>query len=178
MIRLLLALVVAGWGSGASAQTYQARNGLVEFTSTAPLLTFSGTSRQLLGLLNLADGTVDFYVDLNTLDTGNRRRDRDMRTVYLETSRFPFAEFKGRLVTPFDAARTGPQPATVRGEFIMRGISRPFEATGTLERSGRGIRVQAGWDIRLEDFNIERPRIVFYELSDVQRVRIDILLLP
>jgi polyisoprenoid-binding protein YceI len=178
MIHLLLALVLAGWGAEVSAQTYQARNGLVEFTSRAPLLTFTGTSRQLLGLINLSDGAVDFYVDLNTLETGIRRRDRDMRTVYLETSRFPFAEFKGRLVTPIDPSRAGPQPARVRGEFIMRGITRPFEATGTIERSGRGFRVQAGWEIRLNDYNIERPRVVFYELNDVQEVRIDILLLP
>ena len=61
------------------SQSYYAENGTVNFTSSVPLYEFTGTSNQLTGRINLADSTVDFYVDLETLDSGIKKRDKDMR---------------------------------------------------------------------------------------------------
>jgi hypothetical protein len=36
--------------------------------------------------------------------------------------------------------------------------------------------MNARWEILLADYNIERPRVVFYELSDIQTVKIDAIL--
>lgn len=164
--------------SSAFAQVFTADNGYVEFESRAPLLTFKGISNQLHGFVNLSTGEVDFYVDLSTLSTNNRRRDRDMRQIYLETDRFPFAEFSGILTSPFDSESNITQPAIVEGKFTMRGISRPFTAEGTIQQNEAGLLIEASWQILLQDFNIDRPRIVFYELSDVQQVSIKITLAP
>lgn len=150
--------------------------GSVQFVSRAPLLEFTGRSEQLNGLIDFEMQTLDFFVDLETLDTRNRRRDRDMRRNYLETHRFPFAEFTGRFITPVTAELTERTPVTVEGSFTMREISREMRVQGFITPEDGGLRVTASWEIRLEDFNIERPRIVFYELSEVQQVSIDILL--
>ncbi len=160
------------------AQVYLNTEGYVEFISTAPLLEFKGTSENLAGMLNTETGEVDFYVDLASLDTGNRRRDRDMRQVYLETDKFPFAEFSGKLNAPFDPEADGEQSVTVTGNFEMRDISREMTIAGTVEVLEEGLRVKANWQVKLEDFNIDRPRVVFYELSDVQTINIDITLYP
>lgn len=150
--------------------------GSVQFVSRAPLLEFTGRSEQLNGLIDFEMQTLDFFVDLETLDTRNRRRDRDMRRNYLETHRFPFAEFTGRFITPVTAELTERTPVTVEGSFTMREISREMQVQGFITPEDGGLRVTASWEILLEDFNIERPRIVFYELSEVQQVSIDILL--
>lgn len=165
-------------GRPAIAQSYVATDGYVEFISTAPLLEFKGTSDNLAGFINLETGEVDFFVDLASLDTGNRRRDRDMRQIYLETDKYPFAEFGGKLTSDFDPEMEGEQTATVTGSFKMREITRDMTVSGTMEATNEGIRIRAGWEILLEDFGIDRPSILFYELSDVQTINIDILLRP
>jgi len=175
---LILTGCLLFFGKPAVAQTYMATDGYVEFISTAPLLEFKGTSDNLAGLIHLETGEVDFFVDLASLDTGNRRRDRDMRQVYLETDKYPFAEFGGTLTSDFDPEMEGEQTATVTGSFTMREISRDMTVSGTLEATDEGIRVRAGWEILLDDFDIDRPSILFYELSDVQTINIDILLRP
>ena len=162
----------------ATAQIFLDTEGYVEFISTAPLLEFKGTSNNLAGLINFETGEVDFYMDLASLDTGNRRRDRDMRQVYLETDKYPFAEFSGYLEPGFDFDKSGEQPVTVIGNFKMRDISKKMTINGTMEKVNGNIRVKANWQILLEDFNIDRPRVVFYELSDVQTINIDITLTP
>lgn len=167
-----------GLPTSAAAQTYFADDGYVEFISRAPLLEFKGVSNTLTGFVDLEGGTVDFFIDLETLDTDNRRRDRDMRRNYLETSRYPFAEFMGEIRSPVDAESLGQTPVQVTGRFTMREISRDLDVTGSVTRERDGLRVRASWSLELSDFNIDRPRVVFYELSDTQVVNIDILLRP
>lgn len=170
----LLALLLV---APASAQTYASDRGSVTFTSRVPLHTFTGTSQHLNGQLDLGTRSVDFYVDLETLETGIGKRDRDMRET-LETDRYPFAEFTGRLVSSFDASQRGPQRARVEGTFTLHGVSRPLVVLGTVQRTQSGLRVRASWEVRLDDHRITPPRLLLMRVDEVQAVEIDILLRP
>ena len=174
---LLFAILFAGAVHNAHAQKFTSDDGYVEFVSTAPLLEFKGVSDQLHGLIDLDQNLLDYYVDLNTLETGIRRRDRDMRNSYLETDRFPFAEFTGELTEGLEQIRSGDLPANVeaRGIFTMRNIEREIAVEGIISAGdGGGLLLEASWVVRLEDYNIERPSVLFYELSEEQTINIRI----
>lgn len=162
----------------ATAQKFMAEEGYVEFVSRAPLLEFKGTSNHLTGLIDLDENLIDFFVDLNTLETGIRRRDRDMRSTYLKTDQFPFAEFTGQLLTGFDKDNPEEQQVVTRGMFTIHGVEREIEVEGTLEPRQNGLKLNASFTVLLEDHNIDRPRVLFYELADEQVVNISILLEP
>ena len=158
------------------AQQFFGEAGFAEFESRAPALTFTGVSNHLIGLIDLAEGTVDFYLDLNTLDTGISLRNRHMRDSYLRTNQFPFAEFKGRFSEGMtaDPTEAGAQTVQVQGEFTIHGVTRERTVDGTLTFSedGQQVLLEAAFEVALDDHNISRPRVVFLELSEVQRVRI------
>lgn len=157
-------------------QSFKADDGYVEFVSTAPLLEFKGVSDHLTGLIDLETMMIDFYVDLNTLETGIRRRDRDMRSSYLETDKFPFAEFSGELMSEFDPTLTGAQEVTAAGMFKIHGVEREIDVVGTLTSNGDSLQLDASWVVLLEDYNIDRPRVLFYELAEEQTINISIQL--
>lgn len=159
------------------AQSFVTEAGRAEFTSSVPLHTFTGTSDQLVGRIDLATGTVDFYLDLETLDTGIGKRDKDMRET-LETGRFPFAEFFGTLTTPFDPSSRGPQPVRVQGTFKLHGVEREVEIEGTLQQTADGLTVEAAWNINLDDYGIVPPRLLVIKVDEVQAIRIEALLSP
>jgi len=161
-----------------SAQAYMAEDGYVEFISTAPLLEFKGVSNHLTGLIDLDENLIDFYVDLTTIDTGIQRRNRDMRSTYLNTDRFPFAEFTGSLLTDFDTENQAKQQVKTLGMFSINGVEQEIEVEGTLEPTPDGLLLEASWVILLDDYNIDRPRVLFYELAEEQTVNISILLHP
>lgn len=167
-----LVAVPAVWG-----QAFMTKTGHAEFTSSVPLHTFTGTSEHLVGRISLPDSTVDFYLDLTTLETGIGKRDKDMRTT-LETDTYPFAEFFGTLVTPFDPDREGAQPVTVRGAFTLHGVTREVTIDGTLRRTAEGLKVEAAWEINLNDYNITPPSLLIVRVDEVQKVRIEALLEP
>lgn len=159
-----------------NAQVYVADDGYVEFLSNAPLLEFKGKSNHLTGMIDFDQNLVDFYVDLTTLDTGINLRNRHMRDSYLETDKFPFAEFTGSLDTLYDFEQSGKQEVTTTGVFTIHGVEREMEISGTLEEVDGGLKLEASWTVLLEDHDIRKPRVVFYELADEQVVTISIVL--
>lgn len=139
--------------------------------------TFTGTSDHLVGLIDLSDSTVDFYIDLETFDTGISKRDKDMRRT-LETDEYPFAEFFGKLVSDFDPTSTEPQKVTVRGEFSVHGVTRDIEVNGTLQKTDEGLKLNAAWTLNIEDYDIEPPGILFYRVDEDQDIEIEATLTP
>jgi polyisoprenoid-binding protein YceI len=158
-------------------QAYFTDSGHAQFTSSVPLHTFTGESENLVGRINLADSTVDFYVDLTTLETGIGKRDKDMRET-LETDEYPFAEFFGKLVTPLDPEADVPQEVVVRGEFKIHGVSREVEIPGTITPEAEGLHVEANWELRLADYEIEPPSLLIVRVDQIQKLRIQVTLPP
>lgn len=160
------------------AQTvFETKSGHVTFRSEVPTHTFTGESDQLVGRINLEESTVDFYVDVHTLETGVARRDRDMLET-LEAEEYPFAEFYGTLNDSVDLNRQEPQPVTVTGDFTIHGVTQEITVDGVIEPVEEGLRVEAEWTVRLEDYNIEPPGILFYRVDQEQDVSIEATLIP
>jgi polyisoprenoid-binding protein YceI len=159
------------------AQTYKSDEGTAIFHSEVPLHTFSGTSNYLTGLVNLEDGTVDFYLDLTTLDTGIEKRDRDMKET-LETGEYPFAEFFGTLQTEFNPDTTAQQAVKVKGDFKIHGVSHEVTIDGTLQMKPEGLMVTANWVLQLEDYDIVPPSLLFVKVDQEQKIEIEALLKP
>jgi polyisoprenoid-binding protein YceI len=175
LITTILFLIVCA--NISNAQEYMTDSGTAIFHSEVPLHSFTGSSDFLTGLINLEDGTVDFYLDLTTLDTGIQKRDRDMKET-LETGKFPFAEFFGSLSTDFNPDDTSEQPVKVKGDFKIHGVSREVTIDGTLQMKPEGLMVTANWVLELEDYDIVPPSLLFVKVDQEQKIEIEALLKP
>ena len=154
-----------------TGQAFMTKNGHAEFKSRVPLHSFIGVSDDLVGAINLADSTIDFYIDLTTLKTGIGKRDKDMR-ITLETNEFPFAEFYGKMVTPFDPESEQSQEIQVAGVFTLHGVSKDISVTATLEMHGDELHVSASWKLNLRDYNIKPPRLLIIKVDEVQELSV------
>jgi polyisoprenoid-binding protein YceI len=155
----------------ARSQSYSTESGLAEFRSRVPLHSFSGKSDRLTGVINLTDSTVDFFLDLETLKTGIGKRDKDMRRT-LETDKSPFAEFYGKLISPFATELRGPQEAHVSGRFSVHGVTKDVEIAGTLTLIEDDLQLEAGWKLDLNDYAIAPPRFLVMKVDEIQEIQI------
>ena len=151
--------------------------GTALFHSEVPLHTFTGSSENLTGLINLSNNKVDFYIDLTTLDTGIEKRDRDMKET-LETDKYPFAEFFGTLITDFNPDSSTEQSVSVEGTFKIHGVSREVTIDGILQMRDNGLFVKANWVLQLEDYDIVPPSLLFVKVDQEQKIEIEALLKP
>lgn len=162
---ITVTLFFLGMAGEALSQSYMTKSGHVEFDSSVPLHSFTGTSDQLIGKISMADSTVDFYVDVHTIKTGNGKRDEDMLET-LEAEQHPFAEFFGKLTSPFDMNSSAPQKVTVKGKFSVHGVTSPLSIEGTLQKKGKELEVTASWTLDMSDYKIKPPGILFYRVSE------------
>ena len=156
------------------AQSFKTENGNVEFLSKASLNEFTGKSSDLNGLIDLDKNLLDFFVDLNTIKTGIGLRDRHMRENYLETKKFPYAEFTGQINSPKELTKGQSIKVTATGKFKVHGIEREIEVPGTITLiNENSIQLNATFKILLSDYQISIPTIVFYELAEEQIIIIN-----
>lgn len=161
----------------ATAQRFVTDNGSVEFVSKARNETFKGTSTHLNGLIDLNSGSVDFYIDLNTLRTGISLRDEHMRESYLETKKFPFAEFTGKL-NGYNPSVKDTQNVIVTGVFKLHGIEKDRTIRGRIFSDDDKLVIGAEWTVLLSDHDIAIPQLMFLKLADSQEVTIRATLTP
>jgi len=163
--------------SNGYAQQFKTESGKIEFVSRASIETFSGTSNTLTGLIDLEKGSVDFYIDLNTIKTGIKLRDEHMRETYLETDKYPFAEFTGSM-NGFNIAVADTQNVIVTGNFTIHGVSKPRTIRGRVHYSPESLYIDAAWEVLLSDHAIDIPKVLFLKLADNQQVTIQATLKP
>lgn len=175
MKRLLLILFLVGLASSAFSQSFYTETGTAVFYSKVPLHSFSGTSENLVGLINLDESTIDFYLDLETLNTGNGKRDKDM-LLTLEVKKYPFGEFFGKMTSEFDVDLQQEQDVTVEGIFKIHGKEQNVVISGTLTPEGNTLKLTAGWILKLEDYEIEPPSLLFIKVDQEQEIEINAVL--
>jgi len=157
----------------------------VTFTSDAPMETVVGQTRTVTGYVELdpsrpgAGARGEIHVDLASLDTGLKLRNRHMRENHLETDKYPEAVFTLTSLR-VDELRPGVRtPATVRGEFSLHGVKRGIEPEVHLTLDNTEdeptLHIEADFTVLLEDYEIDCPQFLLLKLSREQLVHVDIV---
>lgn len=164
-----LLLAVGTAGAGEWQVDKKAKGNLVKFTSEVVALTFDGTTDKVDGFIYWEGEKIfekksqlRFEVDLNSLDTGIGKRDRDMRNV-LKTDKHPKAVFVGRITShaPMDTSVTAYR-VKAKGKFSIHGVEKDIEIPGVVFVEEGRSKVQTDFTIRLEDYNIEAPSLAAF----------------
>jgi polyisoprenoid-binding protein YceI len=187
---LISALIIAAGCNAAMAETKMFRTipddakNLVQFTSEATLESVVGHTSRITGFVNLnldsvaATQDAQFDVDLNSLDTGNGMRNKDMRKDFLETSKFPAASFKLTRFISTDKptlALGEAVSAKLEGDFTVHGVTKSYEIPVTLTYPGANtLSVVGDWVVKLADHGITRPELLFMRLAEEQFIHISI----
>lgn len=140
------------------------------FTSEAKLSSFDGNSTDLKGLFDLKQNLIDFYLDLNTIETGIKLRDKHMRNDYLETKQYPYAEFSASF-SESDLKKVQSRESgeyILNGSFSVHGVEKEKEVSIKIEfkNQGQEIYFSTAFSILLTEHNIKIPKVMFYELSN------------
>lgn len=171
-IVLLLLFFLHSFAMATEYQVDKSKDNLVKFTSHTQVQDFDGTTKNIDGYLYyddtdlLKNSELYFEVDLRTLDTGIGLRNRDMREDYLETDKYPMAHYKGKIVKA-DKVSDSEYKVTVDGSMFIHGVTKPLKVNGTMKTSGSGYTVNTKFGVRLSDYNIKIPKLMFLKVSEV-----------
>lgn len=100
-----------------------------------------------------------------------------MRDNYLETKKYPFAEFVGNLEQINSEMQCKNTNIKANGKFKIHGVEKQVNIFGNITQINQSeIKVEAQFTIKMTDYKIDIPKLVFYELAETQEITINILL--
>lgn len=156
----LIAGLVVSFAGVARSQTVvsdgQLKQGVLSFDGRATMGDFTGTTATLSGRmtggsdLSAVRGWVEAPV--NTLKTGNGRRDRDLNKS-MESEKFPNLRFDLSSVTP-GVSRGDSTAVTLGGAFTIHGVKREVTMPATAVSEPDGIRLRSTFPMNLTDYEI------------------------
>jgi polyisoprenoid-binding protein YceI len=154
------------------------KENLVTFISNAPLENIHGKTSKIDGYIiwageNLADSS-NFYfrVELGALETGIGLRDRHMRENYLETEKYPLAEYAGKLVQLTSNADSSIN-IKANGTFSIHGKSQPLTTDIYVTPQSNGYQVRSSFHVMLEEFDIKIPKLAFLKVAEDIQVEVN-----
>lgn len=88
------------------------------------------------------------------------QRDMFVRNIYLETNRFPTADFTATSAR-LPAVETGSTPLSINGKLKVHGVTKAVVAQAQVQLSGSQVEVAGSINVDMRDFAIAPPDISF-----------------
>ena len=152
--------------------------GMLSFDGKSTLGDFTGTTTTIRGRMSAAESLADVrgWVEapVNTLKTGNDRRDRDLNKT-MESAVYPTIRFELTGVTA-EWERGDSAGVLLHGDFKIHGVSRAERFPGTVHRTAEGVHLAATLPMDLHDYEIRTlTRFLVFKMQRDIVVHIDLL---
>jgi len=175
---VLIITLCFGIGFSGDWQVNKKAENKIIFISSTTLLDFEGTTDNIDGYI-FWDGDkvfgdkneLYFEIQLNTFETGNGKRDRDMRDDVLHTEDYPVASFKGNFLKV--EKNNNLFTVSVEGEMSLHGKKKKMEIPGTIKMENGKMNLRTSFSIFLEDYNIEAPSLVAF-IKVAEEIKLDL----
>jgi len=165
---VVFALIILGFQ--ANGQLYMAQNGEVSFFSKTPLEDIDALNKQVGSIINTDNNEVAVQMRVTSFVFPNKLMQEHFNENYLESDKFPSATFKGKIREVIDLKVPGTYAVTAVGTATIHGITRPIEIKGNVVSTGDQLTLSCQFDIKLVDYKIDIPKIVFAKIAEVIRV--------
>jgi len=159
-----------------TAQKYISKNGHVWFYSHTPVEDIEAHNRQVVSILNAADGTLQFSMLIKSFEFKIALMQEHFNENYMESDKIPKASFTGELssLSNIDFSKDGTYPAEVTGDLSIHGVTRSITAKGTLTVSGNSVSAKARFIVLPKDYDIKIPAIVENNIAKEIEVNVDV----
>ena len=152
---------------------------MVHFTSDAPLEMIQAESSGLQGALKTDDRSFVFRAPMNTFEGFNSALQKThFNTNYLETAKFPFTIFEGKIIEEIDFKTPGTHQVRGKGKFTCHGVEQERIIKCKIEIQKDKIVVTSDFTVLLDDHNIKIPSVVNQKIAEEIQVKLEVVLTP
>jgi hypothetical protein len=162
------------------AQKYwDCSRGKIDFYSKTPVEDIEAHSRSAGAIVNTESGVVAFKVPIKTFDFPNDLMEEHFNENYMETGRYPFATFTGKMEPLVDFQKPGRYPVKASGKLTIHGVEKVREFAGTLVvNADKTALLTCLFQVPLDDHQIKRPQLMLVKIADRIDVSVELLLKP
>ena len=159
---------------------YFTKSGKIEFFSATPAEDIKALNKNVTTILDVNTGNMQFSVLMKAFQFKKGLMQEHFNKDYVESDKFPQAEFKGQIVNNSEVnyTKNGSNAAKVKGMLTIHGVTKEIETTGTLTVKDGKIGLNAVFNVLVADFKISVPAVVRENIAKKIKVTIDCNLEP
>ena len=158
-------------------QKYIAEKSKITFFSDAAVEDITASNAASASILNSETGEIAFSIPNKEFIFSKSLMQEHFNEKYMETEKFPKSTFQGK-ITGFDMKGSGAQPAKATGKLTIHGVTKDIDVPGTVEVKGNTVILISKFIIKLEDYSIARPQLLWQNLAEEVEVSIDFTFKP
>ncbi|MBS1615575.1 MAG: YceI family protein [Bacteroidetes bacterium] len=180
MRKAILCLACALFAVPAFAQQYITRSARVHFFSETPFENIEATNNEAAAVLDLASGLFQVIVPIKSFQFEKALMQRHFNENYLESDRYPNADFKGTIenIKSINFRKDGRYPVVARGKLSIHGVSRDVRAPGILIVKSGAPTAEASFMVRCADYQVKIPSVVSQKIAEVIKVSLSAPMSP
>jgi hypothetical protein len=146
---------------------YISSNGQCSFHSSTPVEDIDAVSDNLNSVLNIKNNEILFKVAMTSFRFDKQLMREHFNEKYIESEKFPYASFKGRIIEPLITNKDTSCQITAEGLLNVHGVEKFYKEKGTFTVKNGTITISAGFKVALKDHDIKVPKIVMANISEV-----------
>jgi len=172
MIRILsFVLILFLHFNGFSQKRFFSEKSNITFFSAGVIEEIKASNTKVTSILDLLTGDVAYLLSPKDFQFEKKLMQVHFNEKYMESEKFPRSTFKGKIVG-LDASITSLQQVKAVGQLSIHGVTRDVNIPGTLHIEGNTVTLRAKFIVKLLDYDIKVPQIVWQNIAQEVEVSV------
>ncbi len=165
VILLVTSLLIS---ASSFSQIYVAKDksAQIKFFSATPVENIDATNDAITSILNASNDSVVVKVPINAFIFPKSLMQEHFNENYMESAKYPQAKFRGKINEKIDYTKAGENKVSCTGDLTIHGVTKPTTITGTIKVVDGKLVLDSKFLVKLKDFNIEVPKLVFQNIAE------------
>ncbi|RAW01231.1 YceI family protein [Pseudochryseolinea flava] len=169
---LFMVFAVALNFTTSAQQRYFAEKSKVSFYSDGVVEDITAVNEKVTSIFDAFKGDVAFLMSIKDFQFEKKLMQVHFNEKYMESEKYPKSTFQGKIVG-FNSAEEGVQQVRAVGKLSIHGVTKDVDAIGTIEKNGSFLQVKSKFNVKLLDYNINVPQIVWKNIAQQVEVTIE-----
>jgi polyisoprenoid-binding protein YceI len=162
----------------AKAQIYTGKTSEVSFFSDGPMEDIYAICKSGQILFNAVKNEVAVRVTIKAFEFDSKLMQEHFNEKYMESDKFPYATFTGKLSKTIDLTKDGIYKVDVVGKLTMHGVEKERTVPATVTVKSGDISVESKFIIALKDHHVEVPKLIAQNIAETVEATVKMTLVP
>ena len=174
---ILLIIVVCASTTLFAQKKYTAEKTFVSFFSDALVEDITAENTKSSAIFNSETGDIAFSIPMKEFKFAKSLMQQHFNEKYVESEKFPKSTFQGKIIG-FKSDGTGAQQVKAQGKLTIHGVTKDIDIPGTIEAQGNKLVMKSKFMVKVADYDITIPQLVFQNIAEEVEVTVDFTFKP
>jgi len=170
-MKWILTLISLSFSSLLFSQKYISVASKVGFFSEAPIENITAVNSKSTSAIDISNGKMAFSVPIQYFVFDKSLMQEHFNDQYMESDKFPKSTFVGQ-INNFNPEIKEEQKVIAKGKLLIHGIEKDVSVEGTIKLDKKSVVIDSEFFVRLEDYGIKIPQIVWQNIAEEIKIKI------